>query len=490
MSEETREPSRIILPGGGKPGALVGPDGRPLSSTSTEDVPEAERLPTHPRLRPVEIQEAREGGRSLLVLVDPSGIAPQALAIAAEAMPMLMLLDGSVALEDLIDLITRETGDPRAGESVRTLVKELDQRLFLESPRYEAAKLAAHVAYRAEPVRAAALAGLSYPEDPVELAPFLLAQEQVARRWVTGEAKPPGLTEEEIARAATRPTGTPRALAAPHIDLRRGGSVIARAYLEFEDVPAPDVVFVFGTGHAMLEEPFAVTAKPFETPLGPVETDAQVVAALEAACGPSLSAEEMAHRDEHSIEFQVVELKRRLGERPFKIVPLLCGGFHDLVRYERKPTEEPRVETLVAALLAEARRLTAEDKRVAFVAGIDLSHVGARFGDAVELDPAMLKEIETKDRSAIAAALTGDAASWFDAIAAHGDSTRICGFAPMYMMLRAAQPGVGRLLAYEQSLEQTARALGPNEVVGEPAGAGGAGEEAASVVTYASIAWP
>jgi len=52
-------------------------------------------------------------------------------------------------------------------------------------------------------------------------------------------------------------------------------------------------------------------------------------------------------------------------------------------------------------------------------------------------------------------------------VAAHGDSTRICGFAPMYMMLRAARPGPGRLLAYEQSLEENA-----------------------SVVTYASLAWP
>ena len=38
------------------------------------------------------------------------------------------------------------------------------------------------------------------------------------------------------------------------------------------------------------------------------------------------------------------------------------------------------------------------------------------------------------------------------AIAAHGDSTRICGFAAMYAMLRVAEPGAGRLLAYEQSL--------------------------------------
>jgi AmmeMemoRadiSam system protein B len=240
---------------------------------------------------------------------------------------------------------------------------------------------------------------------------------------------------------------------------------MARAYLEMGD--APDVVFVFGTGHLMLEEPFAVTAKPFETPLGLVETDVDVVQALERACGPSLASEVMAHRDEHSVEFQALLLKRRYPNAPFKIVPLLCGGFHGLVRFEKKPTEEPKVETLVAALIAEADRLSKAGRRVAFIAGIDLSHVGARFGDAIDLDEKVLGAIEQKDREAIDAALTGDAAAWFDAIAAHGDSTRICGFAPMYMMLRAARPGPGRLLAYEQSVE-----------------------ESGSVVTYASLAWP
>ncbi|MEP7027641.1 MAG: AmmeMemoRadiSam system protein B [Candidatus Eisenbacteria bacterium] len=465
MSDESRPPSRIILPGGGKPGGLVGPDGRPLFSEPA-DAPPEERLPTHPRLRAVELQEANEGGRSLVVLVDPSGVAPQALAIAAEAMPVLLMLDGSVALEDLIDLVTRETGDPRAGDSIRTLVEELDRRLFLESPRYEAALAVVREEYRARPAREAALAGLSYPEDRAELESFLATHEATARSWRSGAAAAPGVEAAPAAPAG----GAPRALAAPHIDLRRGGPVVARAFLELEDVPddaRPDVVFVFGTGHLMVEEPFAVTAKSFETPLGLVETDAEVVAALAAACGPSLLHEELAHRDEHSIEFQVLELKRRFGDRAFRIVPVLAGGFGGLVRYERRPAEEPRVEALVGALRAEADRLAAAGKRALFVAGVDLSHVGARFGDPGDLTAEALAAVEQVDRAALAAAVAGDAEGWFDAIAAGGDATRICGFAPMYVMLRASQPGAGRLLAYEQSIE-----------------------EGGSMVSYASIAWP
>ena len=50
-----------------------------------------------------------------------------------------------------------------------------------------------------------------------------------------------------------------------------------------------------------------------------------------------------------------------------------------------------------------------------------------------------------------------DADGWFAAIAGHDDSTRICGFAPTYLLLRAAGGeeglGPGRLLRYQQSDE-------------------------------------
>jgi len=471
VSEENREPSRIILPGGAKPGGLVGPDGRPISSFEPEPAEDASALPANPRLRALEIQETTEGGRALVVLIDPSGIAPQALAISAEALPILMLLDGSVALADLVELVNRETGDPRAGANITTLVDELDKRLLLESPRYFAARDAARAAYRAEPVRKAALAGVSYPADALALTGFLGAQDEIARAWRAGTAPAPGLSDEENAKARERiPPAAPRALAAPHIDLRRGGNVVARAYLELADVPTeqlPDVFFVFGTGHGLLEEPFAITAKAFETPLGTVATDENVVRWIEEACGPSILAEEIANRDEHAIEFQAVALRHRLGERPFRIVPILCGGFHGLVRYERRPAEEPRVEALVSACAAAAARLERDGVKVAFVAGIDLAHMGARFGDAVDMDEETLASVARHDREALAAAQQGDAEAWFDAIAAHGDSTRICGFAAMYTMLRVAQAGTGRLLAYEQSLE-----------------------EGGSVVSYAAMAWP
>ena len=463
------EPSRIILPGGHKPGTLVGLDGRALMSSSARDDDETAgpALPAYPRLRPLDIQEIQEGDRVAVLLTDPTGIAPSPVAVSPEAIPVLTLFDGSVSLEDLVALVDREMGDPRAGENVRKLVQVLDEQLLLESPRYFAERDRVRDEWRALEARPAALAGVSYPADPAELAGFLEHHESVARAWIAGSKPAPGLDAAAPPPSAPSTSAGPRALAAPHIDLRRGGPVFARAWLEYDGRPAPDVVFVFGVGHMLLEEPFAITDKPFDTPLGRVEVAADAVRSITEAVGPSITAEELAHRDEHSIEFQAVALRRRFGAGAPRIVPLLCGGFHGLVRYERKPSEEPRVEGVIAAVRTAAQALVAAGKTVAFVAAIDLAHVGVRFGDAIDLDAAALKEIEDKDRAALDAALRGDAEGWFEAIASHGDSTRICGFAAMYTMLRVAEPGAGRLLAWEPSLE--------------PGG---------SVVTYASVAWP
>jgi AmmeMemoRadiSam system protein B len=84
---------------------------------------------------------------------------------------------------------------------------------------------------------------------------------------------------------------------------------------------------------------------------------------------------------------------------------------------------------------------------------VDLSHVGRRFGDA-PVDDRTLAEVEAKDRVALDAALRGDADGWDQSIAGHEDSTRVCGWGPTYAMLRCAEPGVGRLLRYEQSREE------------------------------------
>jgi AmmeMemoRadiSam system protein B len=206
---------------------------------------------------------------------------------------------------------------------------------------------------------------------------------------------------------------------------------------------------IFGTGHSLLGDLFALTRKHFQTPLGKALCDTAFVDAVAARLGESAYHAELAHRDEHSIEFAVLYLQRRLRERPFTIVPILCGGFHVLLDQGKMPRDDAGFEALIAAIREVENKLGGE---TVYLAGVDFSHVGPRFGDP-PVDDTVRTEIEKLDREAIEAARAGDAEAWFKAIAENDDATRICGYAPTYAMLRCAEPGTGRLLKYEQSAE-------------------------------------
>lgn len=424
--DEPAKPSRIILPGGEPPAddkpRIILPPG--MMRESAADLPE------YPRLRRVFLLPVRDAGRELIAIQDPLGVVQGTPVLGMESLPILQLLDGTVALTDITAAVMQESKDMRVGNMVREFIAQLDEMLLLESPRFEKAYAEVRAQYHALGIRPAALEGHAYPADRTELEAFLDAHFAEA--------------------AAAAPASLPRALLAPHLDVRREGALMASA---FAQLPAgagePLRVIVFGTGHQLDGDRVALTRKDFQTPLGKVTTDTAFVDRIAAALGDAAYHGELAHRDEHSIEFQVLYLQRRLGDRPWTLVPILCGGFHTLLDEQRTPREDAAVEGLIAAVReAEA----ALGGRTLYVAGVDFSHVGPRFGDP-SVDDATREAVRQVDEAALAAAAAGDADQWFTAIAAGDDATRICGFAPTYCMLRCAEPGAGRRLGYTMSDE-------------------------------------
>lgn len=434
--DDAPQPSRLILPGA---------EAAPRAGSSivlppgvTREVPED--LPEYPRLRPLVLVPFRDGERDLILVNDPLGVVEGQPVLGMEALAILQMLDGTVSLNDLTAAATRESKDIRVANMVRDFVAQLDQLLLLEGPRFEEAYRSLREQYHALEIRPAALEGHSYPAEPAELLKTLDGHFAAAEALRAAAAQP-----------ARAKDSRPRAILAPHLDPRRAGAAIARAWMELGAEPGePLRVVVFGTGHQLLDDKLALTRKHFETPLGKIPTDLRFVERVAEALGAAAYHGELAHRDEHSIEFQAVYLKRVLGNRPFTLVPILCGGFHALLDDRSTPREDPVFEHMIGAV-REAERT--EGGATLYVAGVDFSHVGPRFGDE-PLTDSLRAEIEKIDRAAIAAAESGDADAWFKSIADHDDSSRICGFAPVYALLRCAEPGAGRLLHYEQSPEK------------------------------------
>jgi AmmeMemoRadiSam system protein B len=202
-----------------------------------------------------------------------------------------------------------------------------------------------------------------------------------------------------------------------------------------------------------------VSQKDFQTPLGVVQTDRQFAERMAEHLAGSVAGRELdlledetAHRHEHSIEFQVVFLQYLLGgKREFRIVPILVGSFQEFITEGISPDQTPELEALVAAIRAAA---AAHGPGVCYVSGADLAHVGRRFGDEWLLDRGRLDEQEEDDRRLLEAACGGDAAAVFEHVARQEDRRRICGLGPTYLMLRAVEPARGRLLRYDQAVEE------------------------------------
>lgn len=404
----------------------------------------AREHPERPRLRPVEVRPAEYRGERVFVLLDPLELSREPVVLHAAGLGLAELCDGKHTLEEIGAAFSQRFGVDPEPEQVAGLVAELEKALLLEGPAFEA-KVAA---WRALSVREAAHAGPngSYPSKPDELAKFLAAH--------YGRPGGPGNGPAPTTRAAPV-----RAVLSPHIDFHRGGQAYAHAWKAVAESCDADVFVVFGTAHAGTGPArFALTRKSYATPLGTVETDQALVDALLAAyAGPDdLLAGEIAHKKEHSIEFQMVELAHVYGERsdsPRKIraLPVLCGSLRDLngpgarrgkKGQPRPPSEDPRVRAFHDALARVLAGIPPE--RVCFVAGVDLAHVGSQFEDP-PLARAQLEAILQEDKRTLAI-VTGsrDPDAFHADVASDGDARQICGHSAIAAMLEALRRAPGR----------------------------------------------
>jgi AmmeMemoRadiSam system protein B len=270
--------------------------------------------------------------------------------------------------------------------------------------------------FRALPARPTACAGTVYPRDPAHLRRALDA-------WLDG------------ARAAH--VAPPRLVVSPHIDYPRGAAGYARAAAALA-AAAADVFVVFGTAHASPPHLFTLTRLDYATPLGSVPTDRAVVDALAGELGDDeLFADELCHVDEHSVELQLV-LMKHVVRRPFTAVPVLCSTTAHLRDPERATS--PFFQALSRALAG---------RRVCFVAGADLAHLGPRYGDQRPPSAAELAAFEAADRRTLAFVAAGDADGFHRDAVRNDARRRLCGIAPIYAALRAARAPAA-LLHYGQ----------------------------------------
>lgn len=206
-------------------------------------------------------------------------------------------------------------------------------------------------------IRPAAVAGLFYPADPVQLHQDI--QSMLAGAEQTGEA--------------------PKALIVPHAGYIYSGPVAASAYAQLHGIKERiERVILLGPCHRVPLQGLATTsADYFETPLGRVKIDREAISRIMTL--EQVREFDLTHEQEHSLEVQLPFLQEVLGA--FSLVPLVVGD-----------AREDEVSQVLEMLWGGDETL--------IVISSDLSHYHD-YDTAKDLDSATCKAIEAMEPASI-----------------------------------------------------------------------------------------
>jgi MEMO1 family protein len=404
-----------------------------------------------PRLRPLDLVTVDWNGERVVCARDNEGLAEGPVIVPLPVMLVALLLDGRRDAEAVRAEYARLSGGILlAPADLDRIVRDLDAHGLLDSPALAARRRAMVDAYRAAPHRAMAHAGTGYPADATMCA------EALERHRAAGNRAEPRERPAD-------PVAWPRGILAPHIDFARGGPMYGRAYTPLSTLPAGVCVVVVGVAHAGSAAPYVVTAKDHATPFGVVEVDRPLLDAVRTSVPFDPLAEEAVHRGEHSVEFQVLWLAHMLRGRPFTILPVLTGPLDpDGDGADGTPAGRADVDAFIVALRDAMAR---SGRPMCVVGGVDLSHVGPRFGDADHVGPALAQRASAADRAALRYVERGDAEGWWRTVAGGGNRCHVCGLGAIYTVLRLLAPVSGRVLGYDQGVDPAGGLVGFSAVV-------------------------
>jgi MEMO1 family protein len=361
-----------------------------------------------------------------LFIRDPYHYSDTTLLIPPPLVQALECFDGQQTTTDLRSELVRITGEIQIGDLERHLFDSLDEAGFLENDRYREMKVQREKDFAAETVREPAFAGGAYPANRLALADLL-----------TSRVGGPAGSAETIA------------IAAPHASPDGGWDSYRAAYRALPPVAdAGDKTFIIlGTSHYGAPDRFGLTRKQFITPFGATQTDTRLVDELDKSAPLAIRMEDYCHAVEHSIEFQIVFLQHLYGPN-VRILPILCGPFVKSIYEGGLPEENEQVARFFDALGNIGAR---EGKNLFWLLGVDMAHMGRRYGDELRATANMgeMLAIEARDRQRIDRINSGDIGAYWSLVQDGHDDMKWCGSSPFYTFMKAMPQVQGELLHYQ-----------------------------------------
>jgi AmmeMemoRadiSam system protein B len=280
-----------------------------------------------------------------------------------------------------------------------------------------------------------------YPSDP-ELA-LAFFREAAASSVAKESAAAPG--QENLLGVVT-----------PHIDFRVSQRAYAAAFRPLLALPLADTYVILGVGHrSPLEWNF--DRRDYVTPLGRAECAIDLVEAVAFGGNPARLFDPKAHDGEHSIEFALLWLQAlhqlhpddSQRDRPFRFVPLLCGGLHDYVEGLTEwddLADFHRISHALGSLIGD----TPGGQTVRVIVSIDGCHLGPRFQHPFRVTPVLLRATEGWEKFLWDCVAEGDARKFLDWMRNEGNDRYFDGVGALALLLAAA-PAQGSKIKIERT---------------------------------------
>jgi AmmeMemoRadiSam system protein B len=386
-------------------------------------------------------------GETVVLLEDPDGLAGKPAALSTWAYALATLFDGHRNARAVVATFNQKYNQSVEPEQALELQTELDKALFLLSTRFEKILKRHMQGYLESDLRPASHAGTAYPLEPAAL-----------RGTVHGFfSAPDGPGDlKQLAAEAIGKTETARAVLVPHIDLRVGGATYAHAYKELLCNSQAEILVVLGVAHQSLGSSiFYVSQKDFSTPLGVLKTHRELARSLQTVSDSDPAEAEMAHRMEHSVEFQAVMLSglADVFKREIQIVPILCGSADQFIAEDANPLASDVFQKFTRHLRKE---LDATGKKWGVLCSVDLSHVGPEFGHSTMMTERLLPPVARADKQLLRHAEKLDAEGFMAEVARNQNSRHVDAIMAVLTMLKTCEGLLtsGRLLHYDQMFKK------------------------------------
>ena len=350
----------------------------------------------------------KDDGRDLLYFHDVMGYASPNFALDSQVKTVLSLINNKTSVKEICKL---SNGNISTDELLE-FIQLLDQNRILNTKHFKLFSNKIEKQFEKSTVRKPALAGRSYPENPEQLNEYLTS---------FFEGINPSLTQDI------------KALYAPHIELSVGQNQYAEAFSHLSNL-TPKRVVILATSHyagyfpdIYDGKPFIATHKDFKLPHRLIETDRDYLSRLSVSdANNGVTFSDRAHRIEHSIETHLL-FASYFWKHDFLVIPILIGSFDEIL-YHNSGDLAGKIDRFTDQLKA------LDDDDTFYLISGDLSHIGKKFGDQTRAD-LMRDKVQSIDKNFLEASANLETDQLLKNLASHYDSSRICGFPPLYTFI-------------------------------------------------------